>query len=184
MVTFPLISKLVIGHRRVIAFLLIFAYAAFRVVHPDEDGRFFDLLFLAIMVMLMASQVFWIRRDLDLAERIIPGKSPRVWARGHCECCLSVLLRLQLHSFRSASPDYDGSCSRSRRSDPARGSDRRCLLVVGGRVVRGLLPSHRFLGHRLCGAHLSLGLQSHRRCFDRCSLARTPPLHRADRDYA
>jgi hypothetical protein len=30
MVTSPLISELVIGHRRVIAFLLVFAYAAFR----------------------------------------------------------------------------------------------------------------------------------------------------------
>jgi hypothetical protein len=67
------------AHKRVIVFWSIFAYAAFLVVHPDEDGRFFDLLFLAILVMLIASQLFWIRRALDLGERFIPGKPRRAW---------------------------------------------------------------------------------------------------------
>jgi calcineurin-like phosphoesterase family protein len=79
MVNQPTIYQRVIAHRPAILFLLIAAYAAFRLVHPDEDGRFFDLLFLAIIVMLIASQVFWIRRALDLGERFIPGKPRRVW---------------------------------------------------------------------------------------------------------
>jgi hypothetical protein len=67
------------AHKRIIVFSLIFAYAAFRVVHPDEDGRFVDLFFVAILVMLFAGQLFWIRRTLDLGERFIPGKPRRAW---------------------------------------------------------------------------------------------------------
>ena len=78
-VSFPTVYQRVIAQRRVIVFLLIFAYAAFRVVHPDEDGRFLDLFFIAILVMLIASQIFWIRRALDLGERFIPGKPRRAW---------------------------------------------------------------------------------------------------------
>ena len=67
------------AHKRVVAFLLVFAYAVFLLVRPDELGRFVDLLFLALLVMFIASQVFWVRRVLDLVERIIPGKSRRAW---------------------------------------------------------------------------------------------------------
>ncbi|HYK89720.1 MAG TPA: metallophosphoesterase, partial [Acidobacteriota bacterium] len=67
------------AYKRAIVRSLIFAWVAFRVVHPDEDGRFFDLLFIAILIMLTASQLFWIRRTLDLGERFIPGKPNRVW---------------------------------------------------------------------------------------------------------
>src|SRR6266446_2434558 len=67
------------AHKRIIVWSLVFAYAAFRVVHPDEDGRFFDLFFISLLVMLIASQLFWIRRTLDLGERFIPGKPRRAW---------------------------------------------------------------------------------------------------------
>jgi uncharacterized protein len=78
MVSFPTVYQRVIAHRRVIVFLLIFACAVFLVIHPpDEDGRFLDLLLLTILVMLAASQLFWIRRALDLGERFIPGKPRR-----------------------------------------------------------------------------------------------------------
>jgi len=79
MLSFPTVYKSVIAHWRVIFFLLVFAWAAFRVVHPDEDGRFFDLFFIALLVMLIASQLFWIRGILDIGERFIPGKPRRVW---------------------------------------------------------------------------------------------------------
>ena len=78
-VSFLTVYQRAITHRRLIVFLLIFAYAAFRVVHPDEDGRFFDLFFIALLVMLMASQLFWIRRILDIGERFVPGKTRRAW---------------------------------------------------------------------------------------------------------
>jgi hypothetical protein len=79
MVSFPSVYRCAIARRRAIVFFLIFAYAAFRIVHPDEDGRFFDLFFIALLVMVVASQLFWIRRVLDLAERFIPGKPRRAW---------------------------------------------------------------------------------------------------------
>jgi hypothetical protein len=79
MVSFPSVYRRAIARRRVIVLLLIFAYAAFRIVHPDEDGRFFDLFFIALLVMVVASQLFWIRRVLDLAERFIPAKPRRAW---------------------------------------------------------------------------------------------------------
>jgi predicted MPP superfamily phosphohydrolase len=67
------------AHKRAILFFFIFAYALFLLLHPDEFGRFVDLVFLAILVMLIASQVFWIRRVLDLAARLVPGRPRRAW---------------------------------------------------------------------------------------------------------
>src|SRR5713226_2429513 len=66
-------------YTRVILFLLVFAYSVFLLIHPDEDGRFLDLFHFALLVMLIASQFFWIRRVLDLGERFIPGKPRRAW---------------------------------------------------------------------------------------------------------
>src|SRR5713101_5068747 len=60
------------AYKRVIVWLLVVAYAAFKIVHPDEDGPVLDLFFIA-------SQFFWIRRALDLAEQFIPGKPRRAW---------------------------------------------------------------------------------------------------------
>src|SRR6266849_2498434 len=67
------------AHKCAIVGPLVFVWAAFRVVHPDEEGRFFDLFFLALLVMLVASQLFWLRRALDLGERFIHGKPRRAW---------------------------------------------------------------------------------------------------------
>jgi len=67
------------AYKRVIVFGLVFAYAAFLLIHPDEFGRIVDQFFLAILVMLIASQLFWIRRVLDLGERFLPGKPRRVF---------------------------------------------------------------------------------------------------------
>jgi hypothetical protein len=67
MVSFSSVYQRVIVRRRVIVFLSIFAYAAFRVVHPDEDGSFFDLFFIALLVMLIAR---WPLPDAHLAHAI------------------------------------------------------------------------------------------------------------------
>jgi hypothetical protein len=65
-------------YKRVIVFGLVFAYSAFLLIHPDEDGRAIDLLFLALLVMLIASQVFWIRRIFELGRRFIPMRTWRI----------------------------------------------------------------------------------------------------------
>jgi len=64
---------------RVITFSLV-AFGAFWLTPSwSEVGPFYFLLFFAIFVMLIASQLFWIRRVLDLGERFIPGKPQRAW---------------------------------------------------------------------------------------------------------
>jgi predicted MPP superfamily phosphohydrolase len=67
------------AYKRVIIFSLVFAFSAFLLINPGELGRFYALLFFGILVMLIASQLFWIRRVLDLGERFIPGKPRRAW---------------------------------------------------------------------------------------------------------
>jgi len=66
------------GCKRRIVSALVLAYAAFLLIHPDEDGRAADLIFLGLLVTLIASQFFWIGRVADLGERFLPGKPRRV----------------------------------------------------------------------------------------------------------
>src|SRR5258708_38583988 len=73
MVSFPTVYKRVIAHWRAIILLLILAVATV----PIAYGDFFDLITLALFLLFIASQVFWIGRILDLGERFIPGKSRR-----------------------------------------------------------------------------------------------------------
>jgi uncharacterized protein len=65
------------AYKRIIVLSLVFAYSAFLLIHPDEFGRLLDMAFLAIFVMLVASQFFWVRRVLDAVERFKPGKPRR-----------------------------------------------------------------------------------------------------------
>ncbi len=75
MVSFPTVYKRVIAHWRAIILLLILAVATV----PIAYGDFLDLITLALFLLFIASQVFWIGRILDLGERFIPGKSRRAW---------------------------------------------------------------------------------------------------------
>jgi hypothetical protein len=45
------------AYKRRIVSSLVFAYAAFLLIHPDEEGRAFDLIFFAVLVMLIGSQL-------------------------------------------------------------------------------------------------------------------------------
>jgi uncharacterized protein len=64
------------AYKRVIVFGLVFAYSALLLIYPSEFGRDYGLL-IVIFVTLIASQLFWIRRVLDLGERFLPGKPGR-----------------------------------------------------------------------------------------------------------
>jgi len=68
-------------HKRVIVLSLIFAYAVFLLINPDEFGRFYALFFGAINVAFIASQVFWIRRVRKLGKRLMLSKRWR-WGSG------------------------------------------------------------------------------------------------------
>src|SRR5947208_959591 len=70
--------RCVVAYRRAIVLLLILACVAFLVSRSDEFGRF-EVIGLALFLIFMASQIFWIGRLVDLGERFIPGKPRRAW---------------------------------------------------------------------------------------------------------
>jgi len=77
-VSIPRLCRRVIAHWRVIVLVLILARAAFYVIHPDEFGLFFDLLTLALLVIVIAGQIFWIKRIIDVAVRFLPSHIGRI----------------------------------------------------------------------------------------------------------
>jgi len=83
MVSFPIVYQRVVLHWRAIILLLILALATFLIVYPDRGSPdflvVFDLFVIALLLIFIASQFFWIGRILDLGERFIPGKPRRAW---------------------------------------------------------------------------------------------------------
>jgi len=81
------------AHKRTVVSSLVFAYAAFLVAHPDEEGRVADLIWFALLVMFIASQFFWIRRIVDVVERFLPRNPRRGWLRASAGViCLSLFV--------------------------------------------------------------------------------------------
>jgi predicted MPP superfamily phosphohydrolase len=72
------VCRCVVAHWRAIVLLLILACVAFLVARSDEFGRF-ELILLALLLIFIASQIFWIGRLVDVGERFIPGRLRRVW---------------------------------------------------------------------------------------------------------
>jgi predicted MPP superfamily phosphohydrolase len=58
--------------------LLVLACVAFLVARSDEFGRF-ELILLALLLIFIASQIFWISCLVDVEQRFIPGRPRRVW---------------------------------------------------------------------------------------------------------
>ena len=73
--SFLLVCRRVIAHWRPIILLLILALATFLIAHAD----FFGLFLFALLLIFIASQIFWISRILDLGEGFIPDKPRRLW---------------------------------------------------------------------------------------------------------
>src|SRR5438045_3651518 len=76
--TFVAVYRRVVIHWRAIILLLILACVAFLVARSDEFGRF-ELILSALLLMFIASQIFWLRRLVDVGERFIPGRPRRSW---------------------------------------------------------------------------------------------------------
>src|SRR5207248_2818987 len=55
----------------------IFVCAAFLVARSDEFGRF-ELILLALLLIFIASQIFWIGRLVDVEQRFVPGRPRRL----------------------------------------------------------------------------------------------------------
>ena len=68
----------VVAHWRAIVLLLIFACVAFLVASSDEFGRF-ELILLALLLIFIARQIFWLGRVVDVGVRFIPGRPRRSW---------------------------------------------------------------------------------------------------------
>ena len=66
-------------YKRIIVFSLVLAFCAYRLIYPGELGRVEGLFIRVILVTLIASQIFWTRRIVDLGERFLPGKPRRAW---------------------------------------------------------------------------------------------------------
>src|SRR5712691_1090687 len=71
-------SLRVVAHWRAIVLLLILGCVAFLVARSDEFGRF-ELILLALLLIFIASQIFWIGRLVDVEEWLIPERLRRVW---------------------------------------------------------------------------------------------------------
>jgi predicted MPP superfamily phosphohydrolase len=69
--SFLLVYRWVVAHWRAITLLLILALGAFLISHAE-----FFLLFV-IALLFTASQIFWIRRIIDVGERLLPGQPGR-----------------------------------------------------------------------------------------------------------
>ncbi len=67
------------AYKRLIAFSLVLAYAAYLLIHPITYPRSYEFFDGATNLILFATQIYWIRRVLDLGERFIPGKPRRAW---------------------------------------------------------------------------------------------------------
>jgi len=68
----------VVAHWRPIVLLLILARVAFLVARSNEFVRF-ELIDLALLLIFIASQIFWIGRLIYVEGRFIPGRPRRVW---------------------------------------------------------------------------------------------------------
>src|SRR5438128_10306779 len=73
-----LVYRRVVAHWRAIVLLLILPCVVFLVARFDEFGRF-DLIGLALLLIFIAGQIFWIGRLVDVGERFIPRRPRRVW---------------------------------------------------------------------------------------------------------
>ncbi len=97
------------AYKRAIAFLLAFlvvAYCVFRLIHPDNFGRFYDLFSVLLTVILIASQVFWIRRLGELGKTLIPSKR---WRRGLGAAGLIVYFFLLAYDLLTGEATFKGS---------------------------------------------------------------------------
>jgi predicted MPP superfamily phosphohydrolase len=76
--SFLQVYRRIVVHWRAIVLLLILACVAFLITRFPEFVRFVLILF-ALLLLFIASQIYWMGRILDLGEPFIPGKPRRVW---------------------------------------------------------------------------------------------------------
>ena len=78
------------AHKRLSIIFVLWAVLSSLILLPNwREGPFYLLFFSTLFLMLIASQVFWVVRVVDLGERFIPGKRRRGWLTAiACVVCL------------------------------------------------------------------------------------------------
>src|ERR1700745_2586357 len=76
--TFLVVYSRVVAQWRAIVLLSILPCVVFLEARFDEFARF-DLILLALLLIFIASQIFWLGRLIELGERFIPRRPRRVW---------------------------------------------------------------------------------------------------------
>ena len=166
--SFLLVCRRVVVHWRAIILLLILARIAFLVAHSDEFLRF-ELIELALLLIFIASQIFWIRRLVDVGQRFIPGRPRRVWL---VIMVSLVYLLVLLYSY----PEWGlGHIIRGRRLPAAAHPYLRGILVVVRGIAVGLSLSDCFRGGRPGGPCSWMGLPQNARGY---AYGHTPALRR------
>lgn len=97
------------AHKRASAFLLAFLVIAdtvFRLVHPSRFGRFYDIFDIVLTLLLIASQVFWIRRLRQLGKQLIARQH---WRRGLGTAGLVVYFFLLANDVLTGEDTFRGS---------------------------------------------------------------------------
>jgi uncharacterized protein len=77
-VAIAMFLRRIVAHWRAIILLLILPCVVFLEARFDEFARF-DLILLALLLIFIVSQIFWLGRLVDVVERFIPGRPRRVW---------------------------------------------------------------------------------------------------------
>src|SRR5438045_6557905 len=68
------------AHKRLSIIFVLWAVLCSLILLPNwREGPFYLLFFSTLFLMLIASQVFWVVRVVDLGERFIPGRRRRGW---------------------------------------------------------------------------------------------------------
>src|SRR6266849_7805274 len=71
MFSFPTVYQRVVAHWRAITLVLILALGTFLIAHAEL------LLLFVVALLFIASQIFWIKRIIDVAEWLLPGQPSR-----------------------------------------------------------------------------------------------------------
>jgi len=146
------VYRRVVIHCRAIILLLILACVAFLVARSDEFGRF-ELILFALLLMFIASQIFWVGRFVDVGERFTPGRPRRFWL-----VIMTVVVYLFVCLSVQLSRVGSWSCYPRRRLPAAERAYSRGILVVVRGIHVGVPFGDCFWGGRPGGPRCWVGL--------------------------
>lgn len=91
------------AHKRALALLLIFAWAALPLIQERDLGLWANLFTIAVNLIFIASQLFWFRRVGELGKRLITSQRSRIGLAAAGLIAYAFLLFFNLHTWEEAS---------------------------------------------------------------------------------